>query len=103
MQTCRTPRSSHDESVVDVGSGEPVLPAEHRSGSDHQAEGDPPGRVQSVHAGRQGHAHPDPPTGDPVCPAALQTAASLAAGGLHVHHRALHALPGECTQHAKTQ
>lgn len=53
-------------------SGQLVLPAEHRESAHHQAEGDPPGGVESLHEGGPSHAHPGASAGNPVRPAALQ-------------------------------
>lgn len=75
--------------------GEPVLPAQHRPGSDHQAEGDPPGRVQSVHEGGQSHAHPGSSAGHRVRPAALQTRRTRLLRDIRLHYAHPDALPGE--------
>lgn len=75
--------------------GQFVLPAEHCASTHHQAEGDPPSGVQSLHESREGHAHPGASPGDPVHPAALQAGGTRVLRDIRIHHAHTDALPGE--------
>lgn len=75
--------------------GQFVLSSEHRASSHHQAEGDPPGGVQPLHEGGQGHPDPGASSGNPVCPAPLQAFGSGLLWNLRLHHAHFNALPGE--------
>lgn len=80
--------------VAWCAAGEPLLPAEHHPGAGDQTAQHPPGRVQHVHEGGEGHAHPGAAAGDPVCHLPLETREPASWRSLRVHHAHPHALPG---------
>uniref|UniRef100_A0A9J8B2R9 Calcitonin receptor n=1 Tax=Cyprinus carpio carpio TaxID=630221 RepID=A0A9J8B2R9_CYPCA len=77
-----------------LGWGEPVLPAEHRAGVDHQTAGHSPHRDQCLHEGGSRHHHPGSSAGRSVHPGAAGAQRTRLAGRLRALHEHLCALPG---------
>lgn len=74
--------------------GEPFLPAEHRSCSHNQAERHPQGWVQPVHEGSESHPDSCPPPWHRVCAVPMATRGPHRRGGVRLRHAHPHALPG---------
>lgn len=75
--------------------GEPVLPAEHRAGVDHQTEGHTPDGEQCVHESGARHHHTGPATGSPVHTDATAAQRTPLSGHLRPLHEHLRAFPGD--------
>lgn len=94
FKSFRSNKSTFQWQILHLFPGESLFPAQHRPHPHHQAEGDTPGRVESVHEGSACHSYSCPSAGNSVCPTSLQTCGACHIRDLWLPHEHLNALSG---------